>query len=115
MLFSSCNFTINTLKGILVKVTIFVFSVLASLNSIEPACGCGELGNGDGIEQAATRFLEVDNEFHITRSASAAAHSGVIPGIIQTNPIQFFDFVSDLFDFRSKFLHHLPVQRGCSS
>jgi len=71
--------------------------------------------NGNGIEQAATRFLEVDNEFHITGSASAAVHSGVIPGIIQTNPIQFFDFVSDLFDFRSKFLHHLPIQRGCSS
>jgi len=52
MLFSSCNFTINTLKGILVEVTIFVFSVLASLNSIEPACGCGELGNGDGMELA---------------------------------------------------------------
>ena len=52
MLFSSCNFTINTLKGILVEVTVFVFSVLASLNSIEPACRCGELGNGDGMELA---------------------------------------------------------------
>ena len=66
--------------------------------------GAGSCGgsNGNGIEQAATRFLEVDNEFHITRSASAAAHSGVIPSIIQTNAIQFFDFVSDLFDFRSQ-------------
>ena len=34
------------------------------------------------------RFLKVDNEFHITGSASAAAYSGGIPGIIQTNPIQ---------------------------
>ena len=52
MLFSSCNFTIKTLKGILVKVTIFVFSVLASLNSIEPACRCGESGSGDDMELA---------------------------------------------------------------
>ena len=52
MLFSSCNFTIKTLKGILVEVTIFVFSVLASLNSIEPARRCGESGSGDGMELA---------------------------------------------------------------
>ena len=59
MLFSSCNFTIKTLKGILVEVkgilvevTILVFSVLASLNSIEPACGCGESVSCDGMELA---------------------------------------------------------------
>ena len=44
----------------------------------------------------------MDNEFHITGSASAAAYSGGIPGIIRTNPIPLFDFVSDLFDFRSQ-------------
>jgi len=51
------------------------------------------------------------NEFHITGSASAAVYGGGIPGIIQTNPIQLFDFVSDLFDFRSQ----LSASPTCST
>ena len=51
------------------------------------------------------------NEFHITGSASAAVYGGGIPRIIQTNPIQLFDFVSDLFDFRSQ----LSASPTCST
>jgi len=51
------------------------------------------------------------NEFHITGLASAAVYGGGIPGIIQTNPIQLFDFVSDLFDFRSQ----LSASPTCST
>ena len=87
------------------------------------ACGCGESASGDGMELAAvgdpmaTASSKLLRGFwrwervHITGLASAAVYGGGIPGIIQTNPIQLFDFVSDLFDFWSQ----LSASPTCST
>jgi hypothetical protein len=73
--------------------------------------GCGGSTNGDNIEEAATSFLEVSNRVHITGSIGfVAIYSAVQLRKLQLrtvvelrNPIQLFDFVSDLFDPRSQF------------
>jgi hypothetical protein len=69
---------------------------------------------GDPTATASSKLLRGFwrwERVHITGSASAAVYGGGIPGIIQTNPIQLFDFVSDLFDFRSQ----LSASPTCST